>query len=128
MIGADRLWSYTFIEDAARAHVAALTHARPQREYTIGGINAPQRAVFDFLATARGLALPRKIPYALATAAALVEEARASLSGRPPLLTRGVVEIFKHDWSLTSDAAISDLGLTMTPLGEGFERTLASLR
>ena len=128
MIGGERPWSYAFIDDVARAHVAALAHASPRRDYTVGGINAPQRAVFDFLARARGLAPPRRIPYALATAAALVEEARAAISGRPPLLTRGVVQIFRHDWSLASDAAAADLSLSTTPLDEGLERTLASLR
>jgi len=128
IIGGDRLWSYAFVDDVARAHVAALTHPAPQRDYIVGGINAPQRAVFEYLASVRGIARPRNIPYVLAMAAALAEEARAALTGRPPLLTRGVVEIFRHDWSLTSDSAASDLGLTTTPLADGFERTLRSLR
>jgi nucleoside-diphosphate-sugar epimerase len=127
IIGGDRQWSYSYIDDVARAHVAALTHPDPKRDYVIGGVNAPQRAIFDYLAAARGLALPRRIPYALATVAALIEEAKAKVSGRPPLLTRGVVEIFRHDWSLASDGAIADLGLTTTSLDEGLSRTLASL-
>jgi farnesol dehydrogenase len=128
VIGGDRHWSYTFIEDAASAHVAALTNPQPRRDYTVGGVNAPQRAMFDFLVKTRGVTPPRHIPYALATAAAIAEEARAAIFKRPPLLTRGVVEIFRHDWSLTSDAAVADLNLTITPIAEGFERTLASLR
>jgi NAD+-dependent farnesol dehydrogenase len=128
VIGGERQWSYTFVDDVAGAHVAALTHGRPRRDYMVGGVNAPQRAVFDFLVRARGVTPPRRIPYALATAAALVEEAKAAIFKRPPLLTRGVVEIFRHDWSMTSDAAISDLNLAVTPIAEGFERTLASLR
>jgi NAD+-dependent farnesol dehydrogenase len=128
VIGGDRNWSFTFIEDVARAHVTALTIADPRRDYVVGGINAPQRSIFEYLARTRGMALPRRIPYPVATAAAFVEEARARLFGRPPLLTRGVVDIFRHDWSLTSDIASTELRLTMTPLDVGFERTLESLR
>ena len=128
IIGGDRRWSYAFTDDVARAHVAALAHPQPRRDYVVGGVNAPQRAMFEYVARVRGLPLPRNIPYPLATAAALIEEARAALFHRQPLLTRGVVEIFRHEWPLESDAAIADLGLRTTPLEEGFERTLASLR
>jgi hypothetical protein len=68
------------------------------------------------------------VPYAIATAAALVDEARAAVTGRPPLLTRGIVEIFRHDWPLDSGAAIAALRLRVTPLDDGLERTAASLR
>ena len=54
-------------------------------------------------------------------------EAWTALTGRPPLLTRGVVDIFRHDWSLDSHAAVRDLGLSVTPLTDGLERTLEAL-
>ena len=56
------------------------------------------------------------------------EELRVSLFGGTPLLTRGAVEIFRHDWSLDSGEAVRDLGYTMTPLAEGIRRTVASIR
>jgi farnesol dehydrogenase len=127
VIGVERVWSYAFIEDVAAAHVAALAHPTPAREYIVGGVNAPQRAIFDYLQRTRGRTLPFRIPYGVATAAAAVEELRAALTKRPPLLTRGIVHIFRHDWPLESDAAIEALDLRITPLDEGFERTLASL-
>ena len=43
-------------------------------------------------------------------------------------MTRGAVEIFRHDWSLDSSEAIGELGYTMTPLAEGVARTLASIQ
>src|SRR4051812_22413467 len=82
VIGAERLWSYAFVDDVADAHVAALAHASPSAEYNLGGVNAPQRAVYEFLRDARGRPLPRRIPYALATAAALGLEAYSGMTGR----------------------------------------------
>jgi hypothetical protein len=49
------------------------------------------------------------------------------MTGRPPLITRGAVEIFRHDWPLTSDAAARDLGLRVTPLPDGLAASLAAL-
>lgn len=127
VIGADRIWSFAFVDDVARAHVAALTHASPAREYVIAGDNAPQRTIFEYLARTRGVALPRRIPYPLATMAALVEEMRARVTGHPPRLTRGAVEIFRHDWPLDDGGAMAAFAIRPTPLEEGLGRTLAVL-
>jgi NAD+-dependent farnesol dehydrogenase len=127
VIGPERLWSFAFVDDVAEAHVAAVTHPHPAREYIVGGVNAPQQAIYDFLRDARGRPLPRRLPYLAAMTAAVAQEAYSSIAGRPPLLNRGVVEIFRHDWSLDSTAAQQDLGLRMTPLTDGLARTLAAL-
>lgn len=127
VIGPERLWSYSFIDDVADAHVAALTHPNPAREYVIGGVNAPQQALYEFLRDARGRPLPRRLPYPAAIAAALAAEAWAAVAGGAPLMTRGVVEIFRHDWSLDSTAAQADLGLRTTDLPSGLARALAAL-
>ena len=48
----------------------------------------------------------------------------AGLFGRPPLLTRGTVEIFRHDWPLDSSQSVTDLGYIITPLEDGLPRLL----
>lgn len=127
VIGPERIWSFAYVDDVADAHVAAVTHASPGREYAVGGENAPQGSIYQFVRERRGRAVPRRLPYAVATAGAIACEAWAALTGRPPLLTRGVVDIFRHDWPLESDAAARDLGLRVTPLTDGLARTLAAL-
>ena len=127
VIGPEHTWSFAFVDDVADAHVAAVTHARPEREYAVGGVNAPQGSIYAFVHERRGRAVPRRVPYALAIAGAVACEALTALTGRPPLLTRGVVDIFRHDWPLDSTAAQRDLGLRMTPITDGLERALAAL-
>ena len=127
VVGADRLWSFAYVDDVAAAHVAALTATTVAREYAIGGVNAPQGAIYAFLREQRGRALPRNIPRPLALVAGAVQEAYSAIVRRPPLLTRGMVEIFSHDWSLDSSPAQADLGLSITPLTDGLSRTLAGL-
>src|SRR5215471_2703523 len=127
VIGPEHIWSFAFVEDVADAHVAAVSHPRPEREYPLGGVNAPQGSIYAFVHEQRGRAIPPRLPYALATAGAVACEAWTAVSGRPPLLTRGVVDIFRHDWPLDSAAAARDLGLRVTPLTDGPARTLAAL-
>ncbi len=124
IVGADKIWSFADVDDVAAAHVAALTRGETGREYALGGDNAPQMRLFEILRLLRGTALPRRIPYGIATALAYVEEGRASLFGRPPLLTRGAVEIFRHDWPLDSSQSVQTLGYAMTALEQGLPRLL----
>jgi farnesol dehydrogenase len=124
IIGADRQWSFAYVDDVAAAHVAALTRGEPGREYAVGGENAPQMRLFEVLRGLRGTSLPRRIPFAVAATLAYLDETRARLSGRPPLLTRGAVEIFRHDWPLDSRYSVEDLGYRITPLERGVQALL----
>ena len=124
VIGGDRVWSFSYIDDVVTAHSEALRRARAGAELVIGGDNAPQIRLFEILRQRLGLALPRRIPSGLAYAAGAVEELRARLTGRPPLLTRGVVTIFDHDWPLDGVAAADGLGYRVTPLAEGMQAIL----
>jgi NAD+-dependent farnesol dehydrogenase len=127
IIGADRRWSYAWIDDVAQAYVHAAERAQPGATYVLGGDNAPQMRVFEIVRERKGRRLPRRIPFALATLIGAAEDARAAMLGQPPLLTRGTVEIFRHDWSLDSRAAVTHLELRIRALSDGMERLLSIL-
>jgi nucleoside-diphosphate-sugar epimerase len=124
LIGADRRWSYACLEDVADAHVRALSRGVEGQEYLLGGENVPQMHVFEVLRAITGTPLPRRLPFALASAAAAFEEARARLTGRPPRLTRGIVEIFRHDWPMDSTRS-AVLDYRVRPLEQGVRAMLA---
>jgi farnesol dehydrogenase len=127
LIGRERRWSYAYIDDVAGGHVAALERGRAGARYVLGGENASQQQVFEIVQQITSRRPPRSIPFAAARLAGAVEEARVSAFGGMPLVTRGAVEIFRHDWSLDSTLAARELGYTITPLAEGVQRTIASL-
>ena len=127
LVGADRQWSYAWIDDVAEAHVAALERAHAATEHVIGGENAPQMRVFEILRELTGRRLPRRIPLWLATVVAATEEAAAHLLGRTPRLTRATVEIFRHDWPLDSQRSIERLGYSIRPLEQGIAAMLKTL-
>jgi farnesol dehydrogenase len=119
IVGAERVWSFAHVEDVALGHVLALESARPGTRYGLGGEDAPQQRAFEIMRDRLGTKLPQRLPYWLADAAGSVEELRARLFGHAPLITRGAVEIFRHDWIVDSQAAGRDLGYPSTPLESG---------
>ncbi len=127
IIGPDCRWSYAFVDDVATAHVAALEHGRVGGRYRLGGENAPQMEVFEIVRELTGCPLPRRLPAWLAVAVGVIEEVRATLTGRPPLLTAGTVEILTRNWPLDSTLAEQELAYRITPLRDGIARVVAAL-
>jgi NAD+-dependent farnesol dehydrogenase len=128
LIGPENAWSYAYVEDVAAGHCAALERGRAGARYALGGENAPQSRVFEIVGALTGRRPPPRIPFPVADLLGAAEELRVTLFGGTPLVTRGAVEIFRHDWSLDSGDAIRDLGYTITPLADGIRRTVASIR
>lgn len=124
LVGADRVWSYAWIEDVARGHVAAMERGRPGATYRLGGENAPQMRVFEIVRDLTGRRLPRRLPAALAKVVGAAGEFGARLTGRPPPLTAGTVRILTHDWAMDSSAAVGELGYHVMPLRDGVARVV----
>jgi nucleoside-diphosphate-sugar epimerase len=126
IMGADRLWSFSYVGDVAEAHVRALESGEPGEEYMAGGENLPQMRAFELLRAARGTRLPRRIPAPLAQTLAAWEETVAA-RWRPPRLTRGTVRILLRDWPLDNARSIQKLSYRITPFNEGIKRLLAGM-
>lgn len=127
LIAPERRWSYAGVQEVADAHVRALTEGRVGEEYLLGGENAPQMRVFEIVRDVTGRPLPRRIPLPAAWAAGLVEEWRARITGGPPRLTRGVVEIFRHDWSMDSARSVAELSYRIPTLESGIRAVVERL-
>ena len=127
VIGPENRWSFAFVDDVAAGHCAALEQGTVGGRYALGGENAPQGRLFDIVRELTGRKPPMRIPFPIAVALGAAEELRVALLGGKPLVTRGAVDIFRHDWSLDSSTAVRELGYTITPLADGVRRTLESL-
>jgi farnesol dehydrogenase len=127
IVGASRIWSCAHVNDVAAAHVRALEIGKPGEEFMLGGENAPQMRLFEVVRALTGRPLPRRIPTIAALAVAAAAEMRAHLTGNPPLVTRGAVNIFRHDWPLDSASSASHLGYRPIELGAGLEALLRTI-
>jgi NAD+-dependent farnesol dehydrogenase len=125
LVGAECVWSYAWVDDVARGHVAAVERGRPGERYRLGGENHRQMRVFELVRDMTGRPLPRRLPAWLAAAVGAVEEFRAGLTGRPPLVTAGTVKILTQDWTMDSSLAVNELGYSITPLQDGIARVVA---
>lgn len=124
IIGADRQWSFAYVDDVAEAHVAAAELLDAMGEYHVGGENAPPIRVFEIAQRITGVTPPRRIPVSVAYAIGAMEEMRARFTRRPPLLTRGAVEIFRHDWRMDSARSIRELNYRIRSLEAGVRAVL----
>ena len=121
----DRLWSYAFVEDVARAHVAALERGRKGERYLLAGDNATLTQVFAAASARAGRDLsPRKLPYGLSRLVGRAMWFWADLTGKMPDLTHQAVGIFEKHWAYRSDKAIRELGYRVRPLAEGIADTV----
>jgi nucleoside-diphosphate-sugar epimerase len=122
-------WSYTAVAEAAKAVATLVEQAPSDQDYCLGGDNRTTRDFYDVLPKVLGAPIPDKsIPYWLGKTVGAMQLARAYLTGKQPMLTPGVVEIYKESWPLDSAAAVRDLGYTPPTLEEGLTRTVEWLR
>lgn len=125
----DRLWSYSYVQDVAAGHVAALERGRAGERYFLCGDNVPMNELFRLFAELTGRPAPtRHVPFAAARALGFALWLWAELTGRPPLLTHNEVEVFREHWAFSCSKAVRELGYAPRPLREGLQATLAWLR
>ncbi len=129
-VGTGRVsWSYTWVVEAAKAVATLVEQAPSGADYCLGGDNRTTRDFYALLPKVLGAPIPdRAIPYWLGKSAGVLQLLKARLTGAQPMLTPGIVEIYKESWPLDSAAAVRDLGYTLVPLEEGLAMTVAWLR
>ena len=118
------------VEDVARAHVAALRDGRPGERYVIGGENLSMDRVWEALAEITGKPMPKfRAPYALALAAAYVDEARCRMNpAATPFAPLEGVRMSRDRMYADSSKAQRELGHNATPVRAALERAVAWYR
>jgi NAD+-dependent farnesol dehydrogenase len=125
----DRLWSYSYVEDVADGHLAALERGRAGERYVLAGENVTMDGLFRTLQEVANVRPPRiHIPFAVASALGYACVLWAEMTGHPPLLTHEVVGVFREHWAYSSAKAERELGYRPRPLREGLAQTMEWLR
>ncbi len=116
--------SFCDVRDVARGHAEALLVGRPGEVYILGGHNLEMDDLMRRLAEISGVRPPRRVPYALALAAATVAEAVSRLARRPAGLPRQLLRASRLYSFVSSEKAKADLGYFIRPFEESLRDTL----
>jgi dihydroflavonol-4-reductase len=118
------------VRDVAEGMVRAMGHGRPGRRYLLGHENLSIRAAFGILARLTGWPEPhRRVPYAVALAAAYVSEWVADVvTHRPPTATVTGVKLTRRRMHFDARHSLEELGLQPRPVIQSLADAVAWFR
>lgn len=120
----DKIGNYVFIEDVVMGHISAMQHGDPGRTYILGGENSNYIRFFSILRKVSGKKkMMIKIPFWISFCIAHFQLFLATVFGRTPLITPNWLVKGKYDWEVSSQRAVDELGLKITPLNSGLKQT-----
>jgi farnesol dehydrogenase len=124
-----RQGNYAFIEDVVNGHILAMNKGEKGAQYILGGENASYIDFFNQLKVAANKKyLLIKIPIILLKTFAAIQMQLALLFGKKPLLPPKWVKKYMYDWEVSSKKAQHEIDYKITPLSEGFTKTLEWLK
>jgi dihydroflavonol-4-reductase len=110
--------NWVHVRDVAAGHILAAEKGRAGERYILGNAegNWAMKDAFAVLEQLTGVPAPKvRIPYSVALAAAHVNEAVSSLTGKPPKAPLAGVRMAKYKMFFDPAKAIRELGLPQTP-------------
>jgi len=117
------------VEECARGHILAAEKGRTGEKYILGNENLMLAKIFGMLSGISGIPAPRFcLPYHPVLAAAWVNEAISSFTGREPLIPLAGVKMAKKLMFFSSQKARMELGFETTPVNDALERAVEWFR
>jgi dihydroflavonol-4-reductase len=118
------------VRDVAEGMIAAMERGEPGRRYLLGNENLSIHEVFGRLAQLTGLPQPdRRVPYAIALAAAYVSEWWAEvITHRAPAATVTGVKLTRRVMQFDARPSLHALGLQPRPINKALADTVAWFR
>ena len=123
--------NWVHVRDVAAGHILAAEKGRVGERYILGSAdgNWTLQEAFAVLEEITGVPAPKvRIPYAVALAAAHVNEAISFFTGRPPKAPLAGVRMAKYKMFFNPAKAIRELGLPQTPPQQALADAVAWFR
>ncbi len=123
----EAIGSFVYLNDIIESVVNVIDRNDLKGEsFILGGINIEFGDWLDLIAEIVGNRKnPRHFPMSLAKMYARLCEFKTKLTKKMPYINRATVKMINHNWSLSSEKAIDNLGYKITPLREGLEQTIS---
>lgn len=117
--------NYVHVEDVVSGHLLAMKKGRPGERYVLGGENISYLRLFKYVREASGVNKRLfKIPLWIMLTAAGIMALISRISGRPPLIVPNLVRKFNHNWIVSSEKAIRNLGYEPRDAHTGIQQTV----
>jgi dihydroflavonol-4-reductase len=110
--------NWVHVRDVAIGHILAAERGRAAERYILGNAegNWTLQQALNTLQEITGIPAPKmRVPYAVAYAAALVDESISKVTGRPPKAPIAGVRMAKYKMFFNPAKAIRELGMPQTP-------------
>lgn len=121
--------NYVHVEDVVSGHLLAMRKGKPGERYVLGGENISYLQFFEYVREASGVRKKLfKIPLWIMLAAAWLMLLISKITGRPPLIVPNLVRKFNHNWIVSSEKAIKDLGYEPMDARSGIQNTVQWIR
>jgi len=113
------------VQDVARGHLLAAKKGRIGERYILGNENVTVGDFFSLVAETAGVKPPRlKLPYGVALMLGYVFHVQARITKQPPVVSLSQVRIGNMGEHFDNSKAVSELGLTLTPLKVTIKNTI----
>jgi farnesol dehydrogenase len=119
------LGNYVHVEDVVNGHLLAMQKGLAGERYVLGGENISYLQLFQYTRLASGVKHRLfKVPLWLMLAVAFILKGISSLTGWPPLIVPNLVRKFSHNWIVSSQKAMNELGYQPRNAEEGIKQTV----
>ena len=103
--------NYVHVEDVVQGHLLAMEKGKPGERYVLGGENITYNQLFDLTREIGGVNFRLfHVPLWLMLTLASMMGLWTRLTGIAPLILPGLVKKFNHNWIVSSEKAIQELG------------------
>ena len=120
-----RMGNYVYVEDVVSGHLLAMEKGTSGERYVLGGEDISYMQLFDFVRTSSGVSKRLfHIPVQLLFFAAGLFSILSKVTGKPPLIVPSWVRKLTHNWVVSSEKAIKELGYAPMNAKEGIDRTV----
>jgi nucleoside-diphosphate-sugar epimerase len=117
--------NYVFVEDVVSGHLLAMEKGVPGERYVLGGDNISYNQFFNFVREASGVRKRLfKIPLWVMLTVATFMQLISKITGRPPMIVPNLTRKFNHNWIVSSEKAITELGYHPRNAQEGILQTV----
>jgi len=121
----ERCGNYVFVEDVVSGFLLAMDKGIPGERYVLGGEDISYIQLFEYIREASGVTVRLyKIPLQVLYLAAGLMMIISKITGKAPLIVPSWARKLTHNWIVSSEKAIRQLGYKPISAKEGLEQTV----